>query len=466
MPFSKGMREMAPKNVESGYGLAFESSGAIAELLKSASHPSRVQILAVALRGEGDFGHMMRLTNLSKTALANHLAQLVDNGLMRRLSRGKYGLTPDGRQLLSAAFSTYRSSAKRVANEKELVRQSYSRAFGGASKADKAEISSPATYQPCWLSLLGSVAGSLTALGRSRTVVDVGGYSGYSFLINVSRGETCPSGPTALHIKTFLRVLDAIQSLGWRIQNFEYPHSYPGGPGGPTPEELGVVKGLFERIRKEVDRHDRPVVLYGLAAPEYGIVRGYEGESYLVSTFRSLQNPGVPEEPVPYQDLNAPGCVDALFFQEKVNVNPSRARKDALARALEFAEGDVDMQKNYVSGPPALEEWARVLEEIPQEAQNYMGNSYVGACVQEGRYISSEFLKGLSKKVPVGQSRHLRKASVRYSNGAHALAGFTKLFPFRFEGKMPAAKRRRGAAMLREAMSHEEKAIQYLRRVA
>ncbi len=451
---------------KSGYGPVFESSDAIAGLLRSAANPARIKILALVLRGSGEFSDMAQATMLSKTALANHVIQLVDDGLMRRQARGRYELTPDGRELLSAAFQTYRRSTRRANQEKDLVKKGFGKAFGMAVEIDKFEITLKAEYQPCWLSLLGALSGSLTALGAKCTTADVGGYTGYSFLINVSKGETCPSGPTAMHIKTFQEMLDAVQSFGWRIRNFEYPHSYPSMSSGPTPEELSMVRGLFERIRKELNQKDRPVVMYGLAAPEYGIVRGYEGESYLVSTFRHLLNPGVAEEPIPYHVLNAPGCVDAIFFEKKVKVKQPKARKDALARALKFAEGRAESQKNYLSGPSALEEWARVLEEVSQGSQNYMGNSYVGACVQEGRELSSSFLKGVARKLPVAQAKHLQRSSASYAKGARALAEFTKIFPFRFEGQMPASKRKKGAVLLRQAMAHEEKAIQYLRKVA
>ena len=458
---------MANKHLDkSGYGPVFESSSAIAGLLRSAANPSRIKILALAMRGSGESSSMAKATLLSKTALANHVSQLVDEGLMRRQARGKYELTPDGKELLSAAFSTYKRSMRRVDEEKERIKRSYVKAFGQPADTDRFEIASKVEYQPCWLSLLGAVAGSLTALGAKCNTVDVGGHTGYPFLINVSKGETCPSGPTALHIKTFLEMLEAVQSLGWRIQNFEYPHSYPSGSSGPTPDELRVVKGLFERIKKEMEENGRPVVVYGLASPEYGIVRGYEGESYIVSTFRSQLNPGVAEAPIPYHSLNAPGCVDALFFERKVRVRKGKARRAALARALKFAEGRAETQKNYLSGPSALEEWARVLEEVPRASQNYMGNSYVGACVQEGRELSSAFLKGISKKMASADARHLARASASYSKGARTLAEFTRIFPFRFEGAMPATKRKRGAALLREAESHEEKAIQHLRKVA
>ena len=466
MPSSTDSGRMVEVPSESSYGPLFERSSSIASLLKSAANTHRIRVLALAMRGEVEFSRMMEATTLSKTALSNHLGQLVDSGLMKRTARGKYELTPDGKDLLTAALSTYRRSKRHLDDEREMVRQGFGRAYGQIQRPAGRIISADAKYEPCWLSLLGAISGSLTAIGPRRTVVDVGGYTGYSFLVNVSKGETCPSGPTALHIKTFTEILEGVQCLGWRLRNFEYPHSYPSSPEGPTAEDLKVARKVFEMVRREIDNRARPVVLYGLVAPEYGIVRGYEGDSYIVSTFRSLQTGCADEDPVPHHELNAPGCIDAIFFDDRVKVRPSKARKEALARAIRFAEGDSDTLRNYVSGPLAFEEWARALEDVPEEAQNYMGNSYVGACVEEGRVISSAFLKAVSRKAPTSQTRHLSRAASSYAKGGRSLAEFTKMFPFRFEGKMPTTKRRKGARLLREAMSFEEKAISSLRKVA
>lgn len=456
----------SPKSELAGSELVLESSVPIASLLRSLANPYRVKILAVAMRGDGEVSEMAAATGLSRTALANHISQLIRTGLIRRRERGKYELTPDGRELLSASLLAYRRSKRRIEQEKEMIRRSYGLAFGEAHPSSRRTISADVQYESCWLSLLGAVSGSLKALGVKTDVTDVGGFTGYTFLINVSRGETCPSGPTALHVSVFTEILRGIECLGWRVQNREYPHSYPGGSGHLSLEDLKVARDVFERVKREIDRNDRPVVLYGLAAPEYGIVRGYSGDSYIVSTFRSLLDPGVEEEPVPYHKLNAPGCIDEIYFAERVKIRPSKARKEALSRALRFAEGRVETLSNYVSGPSALEEWASVLEELPQASQNYMGNSYVGACVHEGRGVSSAFLRRMSKHFSSPESAHLLKASNSYRRGAKPLSEFTKLFPFGFEGKMPASKRRRGADLLREAQSHEEKAIQHLSKVA
>ena len=44
----------------------------------------------------------------------------------------------------------------------------------------------------------GTVAGSIRSLGVDCDTVDVGGYSGCAFIMNVTKSVTDPSGPTAL----------------------------------------------------------------------------------------------------------------------------------------------------------------------------------------------------------------------------------------------------------------------------
>jgi hypothetical protein len=295
-------------------------------------------------------------------------------------------------------------------------------------------------------------------------MVDVGGYSGYAFLINVSKGMTCPSGPTALPTETWTQIHRGTEKLGWAIEHYEYPDSYPRKEGHPTPEEIEVARKLFEKIKREIDQKDRPVVLWGLVVPEYGIVNGYEGDSYLTSTFRSLTRQ--PETPIPFHDLKAPGCIDAFFFRDHFETDAEIMNKETIERAIRFASAKVPVLSNYVAGPAALYEWANVLERLPEEKQNYHGNSYVGACVAEGRAISAEFLRRLAEKSKGQRSEHLLAASESYGKGAKLVDEFTKIFPFKFEGDMKLGDRRRGAEILRKAKLFEEEALRNLRKAA
>jgi len=216
----------------------------------------------------------MQETELSKTALANHLKQLMNKRLIKRVARGEYRLAVDGKELLNAAAAMYKDSAQREETRRELLRRRYTKGLIEGKPLSKKVISKKVEYQPCWLSYTGAMAGSLRALGVDCDTVDVGGRSGYAFIINVAKGVTCPSGPTALPSGTWKQIHKGTESLGWTTESYVYPSSYPAEEGNPTPQELEIVKNLFEKIKREIDERDRPVVLWGLVVPEYGIVKG------------------------------------------------------------------------------------------------------------------------------------------------------------------------------------------------
>lgn len=437
-----------------------ESPERIAELLKSAAHPARIRVLTLLIRGEHEFSKLMQLTNLSKTALANHVDQLIEKGLILRMSRGRYDLTDDGKGLLDAALSVYRSSTLKEQERLERLSRSYTKGFVGVENMTKKVVSKKAEYLPCWLSYTGAVGGSLRALGVDCDVVDVGGYSGYAFLINVARGVTCPSGPTAVPSKTWEQIHRATESMGRKIECFVREGGFPAKEGKPTSEEIEKARELFEKVKVEIGQKDRPVILWGLVVPEYGIVRGYEGDFYIVSTFRRLSNQ--PENPILFYDLKAPGCLEALFFGDPVRLKPALTDREALERAISFASGEVPCLDNYANGPEALEEWANTLEKASKEGLNYHGNSYVGACVNEGREMCAKFLPRLAQKYPKN-SKSLLKAADCYERGWHLMEEFTQIFPFKLQGETRFEARKKGASILRKIKPLEEEAVKYMK---
>jgi len=437
--------------------ILLESSKGIAELLKSAAHPVRIQVLALLLQGVHDFSKLMQHTKLSKTALANHMSQLMRKGLVQRVAKGEYNLTVDGKELLDAAATAYENSAWREEERRNALRRRYTEGLIEGKPLSRKVISKKVEYLPCWLSYTGAIAGSLRAIGVDCDTVDVGGYSGYAFIINVAKDVTCPSGPTALPLETWKQIHKGTESLGWTMEYYEYPHDFPAEEGNPTPQEIEIAKKLFEKIKQEIDERDRPVVLWGLFAPEYGIVKGYEGNSYITSTFRSLNNQ--PEDPILFYDLKAPGCIDAFFFRDKTKQKAAVVHREALERAIRFAAANMPIQEKYIAGPVALDEWANILENLPEEKQNYMGNSYVGFCVCEGRAMSNEFLMRLSKKQNGKQVKHLQEAAECYERGSELMNEFTRIFPFKFQGEMKLEDRRKGAEILRKVKPLEKEAL-------
>jgi DNA-binding transcriptional ArsR family regulator len=444
------------------YDILLESSRNVSELLKSAAHPGRVQILALLLKGENNLSALVEGTGLSKNALVNHLGQLIDGRLVRRVGRGSYELTVDGEDLISSVATLYQNSAVREEERRERIRSRYTAGRRGEEMSERV-ISKPAVYQPCWISYTGAVAGALTALGMECDITDVGGYSGYAFLTNVIKGTLCPSGPTAFHMDTWIEIHKGTRDIGYDVAVWSSGEGYPSSEEGATPDDIARARKLFERVKNEVDS-DKPVVLWGLPIPEYGIANGYKGNAYITSTFRRLIETDKPEEPVLYHELQAPGDLHAIFFKGPVEVDHEKAHEKALERAHRFASGMVPVNDNYITGPEAFEEWAGVLENATYDQHGYQGNSYVAACLWEARELATEFLKRTAQKFDGARSKNLMEASKVYAEVARHLKTFTEVFPFGMEGEMPAEKRIEGASLLRKAKDVEIGAIAILKK--
>lgn len=327
-------------------------------------------------------------------------------------------------------------------------------------------ISKKVECPSCHLSYTGTVAGSLKGLGRDCDTVDVGGYSGYAFVVNVEKGSTGASGPTALGSLWEL-VFRATESLGWTIEVYTDMEYEPKGRD-PTPEELGRAKKLFEKIRKEIDERDRPVVVWGLPVPDYGVAVGYDGDSYLANTIY-----GDIEKPVAYDSIEAPDKIRALFFRKKVKKDAAIVDKEAVQRAVRFASWDEPAPGGslWVTGPTASDAWADALQNLSDKKaywDGYGGNSYVAQCVCESRFMAGEFLRRLYEKYSGNQHRHLAEAARCYKGELKLMEEFNRIFP---EFWPPPAQInirpediRKGTEMLRKMKPLEEEAIKHMKK--
>ncbi len=430
----------------------------IAEITKAISHEKRLKILTLVMDEAQDFSSLLAKTELQKTALSNHLSKMLQFNLIKRVGRGKYLITADGHKLFTLITSFYHeASVKQELERKKLIhRYTYRR----MKKMEKKLTIEP-TYQPCWISYLGSVSGVMKALGKEEhDLVNTGGYTGYAFALpNVAKGSTCPSGPTALG-KMWQEIMKGTDILGYTKQ-FDDPSCYPTQEGRITPEDRNRANKLFQRVQSAID-HDYPVVLWGLPIPEYGIVTGYQDNSYMVSTFRSLVNQ--PDEPVAFDALQAPGGLHAVIFENQTNEITASEDRNTLQRAITLAEGHLT-EENYVAGAPAYEEWANVLEKAPQKNIYYHGNSYVNECILEAKSLAAAFLDRLAKKYQSEPfSTYLIEAAETFNEVVNLLISFQKIFPFAFEGDLSEEKRLEGAKILRKIIPFEEKALTLMKK--
>ncbi|MFX0211808.1 MAG: ArsR/SmtB family transcription factor [Candidatus Hodarchaeota archaeon] len=444
-----------------------DSLEVIGRLLKTVSQSNRLKVLGLLVNNPKEFSYLLEETYITKTALANHITLLIQSGLVKRIERGRYCITEDGSELLRATVKVYNESKTRKEVERVQLRKDMARFYQIEEEQQTMEekmVSSDPRYQPCWISYLGAITGVLQALGTNCDIIDVGGYSGYNFIVHVSKGTTCPSGPTAMAPEAWEEIRRGTQALGWKLAGWFESKSFPEKEGELTPADLARAKTFFNRVKSVIEK-DKPAIIWGIPVPEYGIVKGYRGDEYIVSTFRSLHlEEGTKEEqPIPYNALQAPGCLDLLYFIERIDIDQKKEDKIAIKRALNVTRGTKVAREHYVAGPSAYEEWASILEKKGEI--DVFGNSYIGACYHEGKDYAARFLRRMAMRYSdYPQKKSLEEASQAFQNAEKVLKRFTELFPsLQFkEIKMTTENRKEGAKLLRDAKMHEEAAIGYL----
>jgi hypothetical protein len=323
--------------------------------------------------------------------------------------------------------------------------------------------------------------GILKSLGHFVDIIDVGGYTGQAFHLNTARGSTCPSAPTVAEFDTFAK---GLESFGWKV---EQSWARPGLNYPMNDEETARAKAHFEALKTEMAETKKPIGIWGTHVPEFGIMNGFEGDSYVVSSFIRLQ--GRDEVPIKFNELRSPGGLFKQVFKESFKVkNQSAVDKEAIERALGIAAGlekrCPDDHKRYASGTEMFDELANILENgvVPESEEAmqkmdpmrtpyllYNGNSYTAACNQENLALAAEFLNRMAKKYK-GTSNYddLNTSSREYGKASELMKEYTELFPFSGEkdyvpSEFSEEKRARGISLLREAKPHVETAIQSLK---
>ena len=98
-----------------------ETAPEMSDLLKSIQHPKRLEILAYLIEEEQDFRSLRELTDLPKSALGNHLSELVAKYLIEKIIRGIYRITLDGEQYLASLSQIFLDA--KIREQERLDRQ-------------------------------------------------------------------------------------------------------------------------------------------------------------------------------------------------------------------------------------------------------------------------------------------------------------------------------------------------------
>ena len=102
----------------------------LTEILKSLGNETRIKIMIFLLYGPQSYSSIVEETNLKKTAVSNHLSQLISTKLIERGDYGIYNISGDGLAFIKAIDKAYQMTPTRQIKKFEaLQRRSVSTSF-------------------------------------------------------------------------------------------------------------------------------------------------------------------------------------------------------------------------------------------------------------------------------------------------------------------------------------------------
>jgi len=269
-------------------------------------------------------------------------------------------------------------------------------------------------YHAAWLSWVAATTTCLNALGVKCDQVDVAGVSGYAFNLGINK-TLCPSGPTWFD---WGMLQWGILTLGRTVAVYQTGECYV--PQNRDDRNNAQAKTAFEFAKREIEE-GRPCVIWGAYVPEFAVVVGIEGNSYIVKSYREFSKE--PQPPVPYNELNAPGGIYVLAFPDTGKYDVKLQDKFALENAVRFFN-----QPSFILhyGKEGYKYW---INELEAGNAGSFGISYNTACYHEGRIFAKEFLKRVAGRNSFAKDE-LMKASKLYEEAENEFKTLAKLFPF------------------------------------
>ena len=98
-----------------------DSFNEICSILKALGNQKRFKIVLSLLQGLQAFGTLLKVTELQRTALSNHLTQLIDANLIEKVDYGVYKISGDGLEFLKALKKAYYESPTRLLTQFEKI---------------------------------------------------------------------------------------------------------------------------------------------------------------------------------------------------------------------------------------------------------------------------------------------------------------------------------------------------------
>ncbi|MBD3173040.1 ArsR family transcriptional regulator [Candidatus Bathyarchaeota archaeon] len=424
----------------------------IVKVLNALSNETRLSVLSLLLDGEKQLKYLLEETGQSKNGLVNHLSTLIDTGIVERVSWGKYTITKDGAGYIRDIVDQYLSSEKFRSKRRKIDTSMYQ---WRTKKLNERIVSSPAEFKPSLFSYQGAVQGVLEARGKKVSLDEVIAVSGYGWITNAMKKHLCPSVPSAFHKEVWSAIHKSTENLGYKVNLissglFEWDEKQT-----PTEESVKNAEKQYQAAKQVID-NDRPLIMWGLPIPEYGIVNGYRGEEYIVSTYRRLIEQQ--DTPIHYTGLMAPGGLHCIDLTTLTMLDPKTVAIETLKLGYRLGVGDTPQIDAYTLGSEAYDVLAGNLKGEEFDENSHHGTGYTLACLMEAKWGLSEYLKKADTLLDVD----LSDITSRYNELYLLLKKCHEEFPLG-PGEMPPYKCEKVAGLLREGKKIESEALERIK---
>jgi hypothetical protein len=315
-----------------------------------------------------------------------------------------------------------------------------------------------ASYQNTWTTAAQALREAIKfTVKKEVSLVDVMGYTGHAFRINIHENNVDVAGPTAWDWGPVLR--DGLLRLGIRSSYLGEPNFTP-----PTPELLGKA---IEKVQHSVDR-GIPAAAWDLLIPEFGVIYGYDDEKQEFHV-KDVSGEGI----LPYSKMGR-GQIGELFvltLDDFFEIDKKEALVGALKSIIDHARVRYHLHAEppYQNGLAGYDAWIGAFRKGTVDP---FGNAHNAALICDARAHAVQFLKDLQLKWNgVSQeeqevSRLAALAAAHYQDVFNALVQLPPLYPFPQGGNPSVTENAEySIAVLQRAREAEEQGVKILERM-
>lgn len=392
-----------------------EAKDDLASTLRAVAHPKRLEILSLLADTTKTFVELLEVTQISRTALANHLQQLIDRGLVVRPERGLYLATKDGQELLQNIVESYVDSQIRHSNGRRRMMERYMKTRTGMGR--RMNKLQELNYKDYAVSHLGALHGCLEYLGIDVSKPWLYGITSHGLVINISKKDLCPSGPTAWKP---MPVFMGASNLGVKFKGIiAWPNQI---------SHTEFDKKLLEAWNMVTKAIEKGQPCYGWQIgdiAEFYVIYGVDNTGYYYKGCFQEEGAG----PKPWKDIGKMFIEVYRLERSKTAVDETKQIKDALQWALQHAANDKEwiFHPQYQAGLEGFDAWINAVE---NGTAIELGNSYNANVWWECRDMAAKFFLEAKERLNGKVTPFLKKASELYGEVAEQLRKLTKLYPF------------------------------------